>query len=104
MTSKSHWTRETWCFRTKKQGFAGVRHHVHDVEVPFDLRDVKLPGERIRVCGERHHVRYAAKRLLNRDVVLVDERTRVCGGEAPRPKRRLRSPESDVGDPYVVLP
>jgi len=71
----------TWCFRTKKQGFAGdgaprqcrrrpirtwgrgasgrrnkglrgVRHHVHDVEVPLDPRDVVLPDEGIRVCGE----------------------------------------------------
>ena len=77
---KAHPTRPTWCFRTKKQGFAGsgaprpgrrrpirtkkrgasgrrnkglraVEHHVPADGGPSDPADVVPPDEEIRLCG-----------------------------------------------------
>ena len=39
-----------WCFRTKEQGFGGVRHHADPAGGAVCLRGVVLPDEGIRIC------------------------------------------------------
>ena len=87
--------RKTWCFRTKKQGFAGGG-------APRLCRRKPIQSERRGASGRRnkglqaveHHVSAGEGPSNLKDVVSLNEETRVCGqwGTTSRPPEACRPP------------
>ena len=95
LPAKAHPIRKTWCFRTKKQGFAGGG-------APRPCRRRPIQSERRGASGQRnkdlraveHHVPAGEGPSNPIDVVPPDEGARLCGqwGTTSRPPEACRPP------------